>query len=196
MSQAVKLDINNRIEAFKASLSEGAEFALSEHLKHQCSIVGPEMELGVRETVAAEFGVSVDEVWLVGSAKLGFSPKPGQYFKHFSDRSDIDVALVSSELYAEIWREVYQMDLAGEYYDKDKFTHYHLRGWIRPDALPSSSEYGRCRTWWNFFRTLSAKEEFMRMKIRGGLYHDLHFLRHYQLTGLLAMREHVMEKKA
>lgn len=124
-------EIRARIEAFKASLRHGADVALDQHvLRHDCSLVGTEIEQGVRESIAVEFGAAVDHVYVVGSAKLGFSPKPGQYFKHFSDQSDIDVAVVSSDLYTAIWHEVHQMDRAGEFYNRDKFAHYHLMGWI------------------------------------------------------------------
>ncbi|MES3003905.1 MAG: hypothetical protein V4787_24655 [Pseudomonadota bacterium] len=194
MPQAeITIEIDQRIDAFKASLQQGADIALTQHvLRHECSIVGADIENAVRACVATEFGTTADHVWIVGSAKLGFSPKPGQYFKHFSDHSDIDVALVSPRLYEEVWREVFQMDRAGEYFDKEKFSHYHLRGWIRPDALPPSAEYNRCRSWWKFFKDLSSKEDFMRMKIRGGLYFDSFFLRQYQLGGLTVMREHLI----
>lgn len=193
----ITVEIEERIATFKGALQNGVEAALNDHiLRHDCSIVGAEIEQGIRACIAAEFGGVVDDIYVVGSAKLGFSPKPGQYFKHFSDQSDIDVALISSTLYAEIWHEVHQMDRVGEFYSREKFSHYHLMGWIRPDALPAKAEYARCHSWWNFFKQLSSKEDFFRMKIRGGLYFDTQFLRHYQLNGLTAMREHVLNGKA
>ena len=186
-------EIIKRIETFKACvLNQGVEHALATHvLQHNCSIVGEELEAGVRTSVADNFHVEIASVYIVGSAKLGFSPKPGQYFKHFSDESDVDVAIVSKDLFARIWHEVHQMERAHEYFDFAKFKHYHFHGWIRPDKMPSSAEYDTCREWWDFFKRLSGREDFMRMKITGGLYYDESFLRQYQLGGLISLREHI-----
>lgn len=190
-------DIKLRISAFRASLLQSPNIALDQHLlRHDCSVVGFEVEHELRVNIAGEFGADINDVYVVGSAKLGFSPKPGQYFKHFSDQSDIDVALVNANLYTEIWHEVHQMDRAGEFFNKEKFAHYHLAGWIRPDVLPARTEYTRCHAWWKFFRQLSSREEFFRMKISGGLYYDTQFLRQYQLGGLTVLREHLVSQKA
>lgn len=187
-------EISIRIETFKTCLlTHGVERALSDHvLMHGCSMLGADVEVGLRETIAARFEIDPSGVTLVGSAKLGFSPKPGQYFKHFSAASDLDVAIVSKELYSRVWKEVFEMERAGEHFDFREFKHYHFRGWIRPDMLPSSKEYDTCRHWWDFFRALSREETYQRLKVRGGLYCDDYFLRHYQLGGLLSMREHLM----
>lgn len=192
--EEVAADITTRIEVFKnCLLNGGIEQALSLHvLQHQISIVGEEMETQVRSEIAHQFQIDVGSVYVVGSAKLGFSPKPGQYFKPFSDASDIDVAIVSSELFSRIWREVHQMQNSNEYFDFHKFKHYHFNGWIRPDKMPSSYEYDTCRVWWDFFKRLSGREEFMRMKIRGGLYFDEYFLRQYQVVGLTGLRAHLV----
>ncbi|MGJ7520353.1 hypothetical protein ACSFA0_07630 [Variovorax sp. LT1P1] len=183
--------ITERIEVFKACvMTQGIEHALATHiLQHDCSIVGRDLEQGVRTAVGRHFQVDAASIYIVGSAKLGFSPKPGQYFKPFSDNSDIDVAIVSKELFVQIWQEVHQMELAQVYFDFDKFKHYHFRGWIRPDKMPKKSEYQTCKGWWDFFRELSGREDFMRMQIAGGLYYDEYFLRQYQLSALTSLRE-------
>jgi hypothetical protein len=189
--------IEQRIVAFKHALGQAANVALEEHvLRHDCSVVGVDVEQGLRAAIAEQFGAEANDVYVVGSAKLGFSPKPGQYFKHFSDQSDIDIAVVSSGLYTRIWHEVNQMSLAGEFFNREKFAHYHTMGWIRPDVLPTRGEYERCYQWWKFFKHLSSREEFLRMKISGGLYYDLQFLRQYQLGGLTVLREQVVSGAA
>lgn len=186
-------EISKRITAFKdCVLNHGIERAYADHIvRHDCAIVGDEFERSLRATVAQHFQVDPETVYIVGSAKLGFSPKPGQFFKPFSDQSDIDIAIVCRDLFARIWHEVAEMENAHEYYDFSKFRHYLLLGWIRPDKMPSSKEYETCRDWWEFFQDLSGREEFMRMKISAGLYHDARFLRRYQLVSLLGLREYI-----
>ncbi|MBP1472993.1 hypothetical protein J7I44_01695 [Frateuria sp. MAH-13] len=185
-------EIKARIIAFKECvLSHGVERALSDHiLKHDCSIVGRDFERRLRGAVAEHFGADVELVYIVGSAKLGFSPKPGQYFKPFSDQSDVDIAIVCPDLFSRIWHEVSEMERAHEYFDFEKFKHYLFMGWIRPDKMPSKS-YETCREWWDFFRRLSGSEEFMRLKISAGLYYDRKFLRRYQLVSLVSLRENI-----
>jgi predicted nucleotidyltransferase len=189
--------IEERVNSFKNDiLKDGVQSVLSKHvLSHGCSILGPVLEERLRNEIAMKFKIDIDSVVLVGSAKLGFSPKPGQYFKPFSDASDLDIAIVSPTLFAKIWSEVFQMEAAGEYFDFSKFKHYHFKGWIRPDKLPSQQEYATSRDWWEFFNRLSIDETFMRMKVRAGLYFDEYFLRQYQVTGLTNLHEHLLRTK-
>ena len=49
-----------------------------------------------REQVAERFGVGYQDVCIVGSAKLGFSPSPTSKFgKPFQETSDVDVVIIS-----------------------------------------------------------------------------------------------------
>jgi hypothetical protein len=184
-------EIHARIELFKeALLANGIEQVLDDFiLKPNLSILGAEMESSLVSRVCQNFKVDAPSIFLVGSAKLGFSTKPGQYFKHFSGKSDIDIAIVSKPLFTQIWQEVFEMELAGEYFDFAQFKHYHYRGWIRPDKVPSGNVYRRCREWWEFFSELSSMEDYLRLPIRGGLYYDKYFLRQYQLKGLLGLKD-------
>ena len=184
-------EIQERIVTFKSALlTNGVEQVLDDFiLRPDLSILGPEMESSLRVRISRQFDIEASSVILVGSAKLGFSPKPGQYFKPFSDKSDIDIAIVSEQLFTQIWHEVFEMEQAGEYFNFEKFKHYHYRGWIRPDKVPSGSVYRRCREWWDFFSELSSLEDYSRLPVRGGLYFDHYFLRQYQLTGLLGLKD-------
>jgi len=63
-----------------------------------------------RKRVADEFNVNFHEVFIIGSAKLGFSPHKQ---RPFSYDSDVDVAIVSTALYERIMGYIheYQMQL-------------------------------------------------------------------------------------
>ena len=52
-----------------------------------------------REQVAERFGIGSQDVCIVGSAKLGFSPSPHQFGRSFSDTSDVDVVIISESLF-------------------------------------------------------------------------------------------------
>jgi len=48
-----------------------------------------------KEQVADRFGVGSQDVCIIGSAKLGFSPSPRKYGKTFQEKSDVDVVIIS-----------------------------------------------------------------------------------------------------
>jgi hypothetical protein len=52
-----------------------------------------------REQVADRFDVGYQDVCIVGSAKLGFSPSPIKYGKSFAEESDVDVVIISEEMF-------------------------------------------------------------------------------------------------
>jgi hypothetical protein len=52
-----------------------------------------------REQVAERFSIGSQDVCIVGSAKLGFSPSPVKFGKKFQEESDVDVVVISEELF-------------------------------------------------------------------------------------------------
>lgn len=52
-----------------------------------------------REQVADRFAVGSQDICIVGSAKLGFSPSPVKFGKPFKEESDVDVVVISEELF-------------------------------------------------------------------------------------------------
>src|SRR5690242_11166688 len=72
-----------------------------------CHALVDDQHLRLKERVSDHFGVQYNDVILVGSGKLGFSIKPKRRFLPFNEDSDIDVAVVSTELFQKVWKEVY-----------------------------------------------------------------------------------------
>ncbi len=60
-----------------------------------------------REQVAERFGVGSQDVCIVGSAKLGYSPSPHKYGTLFSETSDVDVVGISEPLFFRGSRELF-----------------------------------------------------------------------------------------
>lgn len=135
----------------------------------------------LRQSIADYFKVDYPQVFIVGSAKLGFSIKPKRRFKPFYDQSDIDIVVVSSCLFEKIWKEVFIFEKNGGYWSKMKdFKNYHFQGWIRPDMLPLQPSFCLTREWWDFFEMMSGSGEYGPYKIRGGLYYSRLFFDSYQ----------------
>ncbi|WP_418162711.1 hypothetical protein [Pantoea vagans] len=60
---------------------------------------------GLKMTMADKLGLHINNIAIVGSAKLGFSitPNAAKMFRDFSDESDIDIVVVSQELFRKSW---------------------------------------------------------------------------------------------
>lgn len=58
-----------------------------------------------RRYIAKKLGVHFPDIAIVGSAKTGFSMNPSKNFKEFDNKSDIDIVVVSSQLYYDFWDE-------------------------------------------------------------------------------------------
>jgi hypothetical protein len=135
------------------------------------------------------FSVDRSEIrlWIVGSAKLGFSitekRKDGRLFpryRSFSPLSDIDAAIVSPKIFRLIWDDlsIHANGYAKTPWDSGELGDYMIYGWLRPDHFPSHVR--RCDDWLDEFRNLSSNPRFARRSVRGGLFYSVSDLRRYQ----------------
>lgn len=150
-----------------------------------------------RRRIADKFEVHFHEVFITGSAKLGFSPHKR---KAFDLESDIDVALISSSLYDRIMSFIhdYQMELRDNRkavtYDEikgyHKFLEYGAIGWMRPDLLPTSFRVDELkRDWFGFFDSIShGRSEVGNYKVTAGAFKSYGHLERYALSGLRSLR--------
>lgn len=150
-----------------------------------------------RRRIAAEFEVGFHEVFIVGSAKLGFSPRKG---KEFDLDSDIDVAIVSEKLFDEIMINIYnyQMQLRenrravtdNELKVYHKFLEYCAMGWIRPDKLPTSFRVDELKqNWFDFFNSIShGKSEVGNYQVSAAVFKGYTFLEGYILSDMNTLR--------
>ena len=153
-----------------------------------------------RKRIAEHFSIQFYEVFIVGSAKLGFSP---QKKKTFDYDSDIDVAIVSTDLYDRIMESIfeYQMQLrearravsADELKRYHKFLEYGALGWMRPDLLPYSFRMNDLRTeWFAYFESISyGLSEVGNYKVTAGAFKNYSFLERYVLSGLASLQSQV-----
>ncbi|MEG4278218.1 hypothetical protein QUA62_12160 [Microcoleus sp. MON1_C1] len=145
-----------------------------------------------RKRIATNFNISFNEVFITGSAKLGFSPRKE---KQFDYDSDIDVAIVSNFLYEEIMESIrcYQMELrksrrsitTQEMQMYHKFLEYVAIGWIRPDKLPTSFKIQDMKNnWFAFFQSISHnKSEVGNYKVSAGVFKSYLCFENYTISG-------------
>jgi len=146
-----------------------------------------------RNRIAQNFSIGFYEVFIVGSAKFGFS-----YWKHkdFDFNSDIDVVIVNERLFEEFYKKIcdYQYNLdrfyktisIAERKEYHKFLHYLIKGWMRPDLLPTSFQMDLLKKeWWDFFNSISNnKSEVGNYDVKAGLYKNYYYLEKYYLFGI------------
>lgn len=175
--------------------------ACRRHLLHGTPFVFAEREndfFDFRRRIADKFGVGFHEVFVVGSAKLGFSPYKE---KIFDLDSDIDVVIVSERLFDNFMDQIrkYQSELRRSrrsvttreqalYHD---FLEYAALGWIRPDKLPVSFTISKLKDdWFNFFRSISdGRSEAGNYKVAAGVFRSYDHLEGYLLEGLREVYE-------
>ncbi|WP_313421865.1 hypothetical protein [Moraxella sp. CTOTU49803] len=146
-----------------------------------------------RNRIATKFDISFHEVFIVGSAKLGFSYHKEKLFDY---DSDIDVVMVNNKLFEKFYSQIcdyqYKMDKnhrivsnleKSTYYE---FMRYLIKGWMRPDKLPTSFQIDLLRTeWFDFFESISnEKSEVGNYKVAAGLFKDYSYLYKYYSQGI------------
>lgn len=164
-------------------------------------------EYFLRRDVANVLCVHINDVYIIGSAKTGFSMNKNRYgagfdslyseTKQWRDRSDIDIAVVSEGLFDFLQENIYDWSAGfkkswekNSYYPdglqgvgiKYKFFEYLARGRFRPDYAPVdycvSTRYGR-------LDNIGAKwrKDFKR-KVSFAFYKNWNFFTKYQLENL------------
>lgn len=150
-----------------------------------------------RKSISTQFDVPFHEIYIVGSAKLGFSPHKQ---KAFDLDSDVDVAIVSGTLFSKIMEGIrgYQMELRSsrrkvtvqELTMYHQFLEYVALGWIRPDKLPLSFQLRELKNkWFEYFESISyGRSEIGNYKVAAGVFSSYHHLEMYLVSGMKDLR--------
>lgn len=146
-----------------------------------------------RNRIADHFKIGFHEVLIVGSGKLGFS-----YYKckPFNYDSDIDVAIVNEKLFEDYYAKIcdYQYELDRKYKTIDRgemsmyssFLQYLVKGWMRPDKLPTSFKVDLLKKeGFNFFNSISYdRSEVGNYQVTGALYKNYGYLEKYYVENI------------
>ncbi len=68
-----------------------------------CFKDNPDLYYFMREEICKFFNIHPKNFCIVGSGKIGFSLNPKKYGKEFDNYSDIDIVLISDELFHQLW---------------------------------------------------------------------------------------------
>lgn len=191
-------------QVFQKHVIDGTSFFFREFLS---SI---DMEYELRYALASAIGISINDVVIVGSAKMGFSVKTDMFVefdgkfnvnKNPRDKSDIDIAIVNRANFDSTIEEIFHLSRHFEknwidenwrinaFYKTPTDLHkqyalYLARGWLRPDFFPNmyfqNSPWKAAVDCW--YRRLGGR------KIALAFYSDWKYLKHYQMKSLDGLR--------
>jgi hypothetical protein len=151
-----------------------------------------------RKRIGLHLDVSFNDVYISGSAKLGFSPHKDT---DFSFESDVDVTIISQERYNIIMKSVgnFQMKLRDNrkavtdkeismYHD---FLEYTAIGWIRPDKLPFSFGLDIIKSdWFDFFKAISyGRSEVGNYKVSAAVFATYKHYENYIYSGIKKLKK-------
>lgn len=170
----------SRLGRFKADLSNlSVEKIVRKTLTSQDPyIFTNDVYYDLKEQISNQFKVHPSVILMVGSGKLGFSLAKDKRYRFFCNESDIDMAIISSELFDKVWQLL--AEYRGDWPEKKEFQRYLFQGWIRPDKLPQSGEFPFTAGWWDFFMRLTSSGKYGECKITAGLYKSWFFIEKYQ----------------
>lgn len=172
------------------------DFVQSKILTKDCPYFKEEQLEHVRKNISDATGVEIkqDEIYVVGSAKLGFglhekTKRDGTIlpaFRAFDAESDIDIAFASSELFDIVWHEVSNFAFSQTRFPTriNKLGDYLVYGWLRPDHFPRDTRLLNFDRWNDKIRALGRDNTLGRRKISGALYRNVEFITKYQARGI------------
>lgn len=95
----------------------------------------------MKRYIATKLNIHFNDISIFGSAKIGFSLNPDKNFRNFHKGSDIDIVLVSSELFYRFWDAYLEMHSGMRYIKKyPTVTSSLFRQFICLDGFDDYSE--------------------------------------------------------
>lgn len=187
-------------QVFQKHVVDGSSYFFGDVLK------APNSEYELRYDLANALQISINDIVIVGSAKLGFSLKTFEFNKfdfryentgNPRDRSDIDVAVVNRKYYDQSIEQIYHLS---RHFDRSwirenwrinafhnqptdlcgRYALYVAKGWLRPDYVPSVFF-----DQWIWRGTCDAWRKKLNLRrISVGFYSDWLYLKHYHMDNL------------
>jgi len=192
--------IDSNIERFKADLRNGSlshNDVVDRHVLFGTPYIfraEEDMYYSLKKVIAEEFAVSTSNVFMAGSAKLGYSIAPKKLWRPIQEKSDIDMVIVSNQLFDLFWKELLDFNINLTYRNEkeqemyDEFLEYFFKGWLRPDKFPF--KYPSKQKWFDFFASISYKE-YDKRKVTGAIYRSEHFFKLYHELNVKKLRSGV-----
>ncbi|MFD5570380.1 hypothetical protein [Streptomyces cadmiisoli] len=192
-------DVSGLPEFWKefSSLGQEVDYFVTARLFEGTPAVWPQ-ELSYikwRHLVATELGVDPIAVQLVGSARLGYSMNPKKEYRKFHRDSDLDIAVISPELFEKAWAELREI-IEDEFFfeDKDDLRKLVFEECIALDIVLPRLSFGEQ---WSRSRDLFVQDlgaAFRNCEVNYRLYRNHASLRSYQVKNVNIARDRAIEE--
>lgn len=192
-------DISGLPEFWKefSSLGQEVDYFVTARLLDGVPAVWPQ-ELSYikwRHLVAAELDVDPMAVQLVGSARLGYSMNPRKNFRKFHGGSDLDIAVISPELFDKAWGELREIiEDAFSSRNKNYLRKLVFEECIALDIVLPRLSFGEQ---WSRSRDLFVQDlggSFNNREINYRIYRNHKSLRNYQVKSVKLARDRAIEE--
>ena len=156
-----------------------------------------------RDEIVSALPITRADIRVVGSARFGFSMKPGRNLRRFTDTSDIDVVIVNQSLFDELWIALLEAayprspatEMMRNWFRSRRYELY--TGWLTPiemgldrrilgDKVRPVLEF-RTR-WFNALKQASRHPPRRHEDIQGRLYRTWRHAELYHLSSLADLR--------
>jgi hypothetical protein len=149
-----------------------------------------------RHEIAKRLDVDPMGIQLVGSARLGYSLSPDKKFKRFDESSDLDIAVVSNEVFEQAWLELRDLIKSRrELSSQKRYLHKLVfQECIALDIVLPHLSFG---DQWSYVRDEIAEllgDGLDNREINYRLYRNHRSLREYQLVGVSTARDRAIEE--
>src|SRR4028119_990713 len=194
--------IDTKISEFKSALGDRSQtnrLIVQKYITHGTPHIfkcNESQYFELKYEIASHFSENPESVRIVGSAKLGFSIAPHKLWKCFSTESDIDVVIISKEIFENFWCELYDFNIGltirneREQKQYKKFLEYFFKGWIRPDLFPF--RYPGKNEWLDYFKSISYGK-YGSQKIAAAVYYDFNLFERYHIQNIKQLRVGVVQ---
>lgn len=180
--------VEKLVRGFQADLGKMTDGeVVHKHILTGIPVVVPEPAyFEIRNRVAKHFDICPTEVLIVGSCRTGFSIKDEEPYRAARIDSDIDITIVSDDLFRRYWEAVFRFYCNNhEYRSSPEYVDFAkdlARGWIMPRSLPPMRSFTDAARWVDFFHQLQSRRLHgpEPRTINGKLYRSWRRLQAYQ----------------
>ena len=154
----------------------------------------------LRTTLGVALRLSSDAMTVIGSGRIGFSLAPEKFGAPFSPKSDLDVVVVSAELFDIAWFDLLRLGrryfslqkTVQSWIDTHKESHIFW-GFILPDRLPGAVAISPI--WFRTFRGLARNPSLAGRDVNGRLYRTWDHVHVHQLYSLRKIQQNLRTRK-
>ena len=148
----------------------------------------------LRSAIGSALALAVDTMTAIGSGRIGYSLSPEKYGVPFSTESDLDVAVVSAELFDTAWFEL--LRLGRKYFSLEKQVQSWIAahrenhifwGFMIPDRLPGAVKLSP--NWFRTFKGLARNPTLAGRPVNGRLYRTWEHVKIQQLNSLRKVQQ-------